>query len=91
MTQLIVRPIDDDRYSKISQAQYIHSLKDYNYNLYKIESAKFVISHYSTGLAKAARAFGEFCTAFDETINKAAKSLGEQVRRGIDEARKKDG
>ena len=83
MTQLIVRPIDDDRYSKASQAAYIFLLKDYNYNLYKIESAKFIARYYSNAIVNAARVFMNACFALDDMFSAMAKHIGENVKRSI--------
>ncbi|MGB2081905.1 MAG: hypothetical protein ACPHVJ_03060 [Psychrobacter sp.] len=83
MNQLIVRPIDDDRYSAISQMLYIRSLKDYNPALYEREVINFKIRHYAKGFASITQAFCNMARAMDEAIENFAANLGRQLRRGL--------
>lgn len=54
MTQLIVRPIDDDRYSKESQFEYVMLLKSYNSPSYSDAFIGFTINNYRVQMTKVA-------------------------------------
>ena len=83
MTQLIVRPIDDDRYSAVSQILYLRLLKDYNLALYEREFTNFKIRHYAKGFASIAQAFCNMSRMVNEAIESLAVNLGQQIRRGL--------
>lgn len=59
MTQLIVRPIDDDRYSKESQFEYVMLLKSYNSPGYTDAFVRFTLKNYTVQMTKAANEFGK--------------------------------
>lgn len=59
MTQLIVRPIDDKRYSKNSQLEYVMMLKNYKSPAYSDALIKFSLDNYHEQMSKAANAFAK--------------------------------
>ena len=59
MNQLMVRPIDDKRYSKSSQLDYVMLLKKHKSPEYSDALIKFTLVHYHEQVSKAANAFAK--------------------------------
>lgn len=59
MTQLIVRPIDDDRYSKESQFEYVMLLKHYSSPSYTDAFIKFTLKNYRVQMTNVANELGK--------------------------------
>lgn len=59
MKQLIVRPIDDSRYSKESQFAYVMLLKAYSSPCYRDAFVKFTLKNYAVQMTRFANEFGK--------------------------------
>lgn len=59
MNQLIVRPVDDKRYSKSSQLDYVMLLKKHKSPEYSDAFIKFTLVNYHKQMSKAANAFAK--------------------------------
>lgn len=59
MNQLMVRPIDDKRYSKSSQLDYVMLLKKHKSPEYSDALIKFTLVNYHEQVSKAANAFAK--------------------------------
>lgn len=74
MTQLIVRPIDDSRYSKSSQLEYLMMLKNCGSPAYQDAFVRFVLNRYRSQMTITAN-------KVIDGIRKAVDNVGQKYKK----------
>lgn len=80
MTQLIVRPIDDKRYSKSSQLEYVMLLKKHKSPEYIDALIKFALTNYHHQARKAVNAFARRMRDAIQSIEKSFSKKGFSIK-----------